>query len=71
MDRLPLKRRRLGNVPIQRHGNPNVGKWHESGGVFTQEFLRPSQVKGQKIGELFYNYLYLFFVVNVIISMLY
>jgi hypothetical protein len=54
MDRLPLKRRRLGTVPMQRHGNPNVGKWDESGGVFTQEFLRPSQVKSQKIGELHY-----------------
>ncbi len=54
MDRLSLKRRRLGTVPMQRHGNPNVGKWDESGGVFTQEFLRPSQVKSQKIGELHY-----------------
>jgi hypothetical protein len=56
MDRLPLKRRRLGNVPIQVKNSSRVGQWDESGGVFTQENPRLSNVKVQEMdySELYY-----------------
>ncbi len=56
MDRLPLKRRRLGNVPIQVKNSSRVGHWDESGGVFTQENPRLANVKVQEMeySELYY-----------------
>ena len=41
MERLPLKRQRVGIVPVQVK-NTRVGYWDETGGVFTQENPRLS-----------------------------
>jgi hypothetical protein len=61
MDRLPMKRHRLGNIPVQHRGNPNVGIWDDDGGVFTQvELPRSMRKESAKIGEFYLLILYKF-----------
>jgi hypothetical protein len=66
MERLPLKRRRS-VVPVQKP-DERVGKWDESGGVYTQENPRWNSQSGKEKNLEGESVLYMFIIMFLLVQ---